>query len=401
MTIAELFVNLGVTGNGPTEKKLKSVKGILSDIADSSLAAKAGLVAALYGLEKLTGFASQTGLELKEFATVTGLSTDKIQELQHALMLYDVSGEETIGTIKNIQSAMMQMQMGQGAPEGLAQIMDAVGFDEKRVNDTFYVFSKLQEFIKKDPIAAHANQLTKSLSISDKMFTAMKMMNLERDKGNRLDYVTPKQIEQLANINRAWKEFFYQIKQLGTHFIASDTFGAFFKEMQDGAGLLIDFIKAIAKLVDHSTILKVVLGGVAAVVIAALSPVAELAVIITGIIAALGEIKKFFSGEAMFGGLISADSIKNFKESVKNGLSSLPGMSAFAAGDSAGQGVNAQAGMDMIRGINKPAEASQVNNNQNVTVQVDGANHPKAVADEIVKRVNEAALKMPARTGNY
>ncbi len=221
MTIAELFVNIGLKGADTTVKGLKGIAKGVDNIASTSLAAKAAVLGMIVGMERLTGFASQVGMDLHKFTTTTGLSSRELQKWQYAAGRFDVSGEEMTNTIMGVQSAMTDMLMGKGQPESLGLLADAVGFDPKKANDTFYVMRKIQQFAKTQPPGLASN-LLKSFGISANMFQALKSMNLEKDKIAEKDIITDEEKQRLVDINIAWKDFWHTLKTLSIKAVAKD-----------------------------------------------------------------------------------------------------------------------------------------------------------------------------------
>jgi len=82
VTLGEFFIKLGISGQEKVSKALKTVKGGLQELADTSLETKAAIAGVIYGLERLTGYASTVGMDLQKFAVSTGLSTDALQKWQ-------------------------------------------------------------------------------------------------------------------------------------------------------------------------------------------------------------------------------------------------------------------------------------------------------------------------------
>ena len=145
MKIGELFIDLGVKGKDVTGKAIRSIHDGLQGVADTSLSTKAAIVGVVFGIERMMSFSSKMGAGLKEFSLLTGLSTRELQKWQYAGRKVNVSNEEVESSFKSIQQAMGDMLIGKGAPEGMALLADAVGFDENKAKDTLflprYVFS--------------------------------------------------------------------------------------------------------------------------------------------------------------------------------------------------------------------------------------------------------------------
>ncbi len=291
MKIADLFINLALGGGDKTKKGLKDVEKGMDGIKDSGLAAKAAILAVIYGAERLTGFASQIGMDLYKFGVTTGLSTDELQKWQYAAMRFDVSGEEMAGTIKGIQSAMSDMLLGKGPPDTMA----LVGIDPKRARDTYYVLSRLQEFAKTHPPDI-ANNLLKSFGISDNVFQMLKSSSLEIDKISKKNIIGEREIMRLKEVNIAWKDFWFNLKLMGVHLVAKDGIEAI-NELSNAFKLLIDVGDNIKKLAEQFPVLKAVAIAAAVAISLAFAPLATL---ITGLVFSLSELQKMREGKETF-----------------------------------------------------------------------------------------------------
>ena len=173
MNIAELFINLGIKGSEKTVGALSNVKKGLGEVSSMSLEAKAAIVGAVYALERLMSNSAKVGTGLSNFAALTGLSTQSLQQWQFAARQAGVSSEELTGSLKAVQTGMTNMLMGKGAPEGLGLLANKVGFDPKKARDTFYVMEQLQKFAKTVP-ADVGNTVLKSFGLSEGTIAAMR-----------------------------------------------------------------------------------------------------------------------------------------------------------------------------------------------------------------------------------
>lgn len=213
MTIAELFVNIGVKGADQTAKSVATVETGLKDVASTGLAAKAAVIGLIYGLEKLTGMAGARGMELQQFAGATGLSAEKLQKWQYAARQFGVQNEEVAGSVKSVQTAMTDMLLGKGAPAGFGYVSSKVGLDPTRLRDTFYVMDKLQKFAKEVPPDVAANVL-KSFGISDTMFQFFAKNKQDIDKVKPSNIFSEREVAALARVDVAWSNFWNRFKMI-------------------------------------------------------------------------------------------------------------------------------------------------------------------------------------------
>lgn len=282
MNIAELFVNLFVKGGDKASKDIKELDKSLKGAEESALLTKAAIIGMIYGLERLTGFASQAGMDLNKFALVTGLSTDELQKWQYVARTYDVTGEEMAGTIRQLQSATTDMMLGKGMPAGAA----ALGI--KMTRDPFELLKQLAKAAKALPPDI-ASTLIKSFGVSDNVFQMLRASNLELDKMSKKDIISAKEIERLTKVNKAWKDFWFALRTMGIKLVAREGLGAV-QQLADGFKVLIDVGQWVLKLMDQFYALKVVVGIVALAILAAFAPVTAA---VAGLLLLLPQLKKF------------------------------------------------------------------------------------------------------------
>lgn len=305
MTIAELFVNIGVKGDEKAKQAVSGVKDNLKEIGSSSLAAKAALIGVIYGLERLTGMAAARGMELKQFSAATGLSADTLQRWQYAARQFGVEGNEVAGTVKTIQSSMTNMLLGKGAPEGLGLIAQKVGFDRNKARDAFYVMGKLQEFAKVVPPDIAGNIL-KGFGVSENMFQFMRQNKLDLDKIKPSNLFSQGEIDQLAKVDVAWSNFWNTLKMFSGHQVAKFGLPAV-NELAKATKLMESWIKTVEVMIKQFPILadvaKAAFGVITAAVLILGGPIMQISAAITGIIALMGEWEKHKEGakDSIFG----------------------------------------------------------------------------------------------------
>jgi hypothetical protein len=305
MTIAELFVEIGVKGAEKAISGLGKIKDGVAGIAESSLAANAALAGIIYGLQRMTLMSADTGMELQRFGNLTGLSTDSLQRWQFALRQSGVSAEETAGSIKGVQSAIADMQLGKGPPGGIGIIAQYTGgFDKNQINDTFYVMDKLKQFAQNKAVpTAFGNNFLKSFGLSENAIQGLRSMTTDLNKVKPSYIYTPAEIARLAKIQVAWDNLFAEIKMFGVRLGGS--FGP--KVVQ---GLQDAFHEAV-KLSKLFSGLKVIAVTAAIAISAAFAP---LTAVIAGIVFALSELKKYQDGKTTVTGAF----LKDAKESLSH-----------------------------------------------------------------------------------
>lgn len=220
MNIAELFVNLGIKGSEKTIGALGGVKKGLGEVSAMSLEAKAGILAAMYGLERMMAASGAAGTGLTNFAALTGLSSQTLQRWQYAARQAGVSGEELTGSLKAVQNSMTNMLLGKGAPEGLGIVAKAVGFDPARARDSFYVMEQLQKAAQALPKDV-GNNVLKSFGLSDGTISAMRRNAFNPAAFAKADIYSSKEQGSLDKSNIAWSNLGDKIEKAIGHFNAA------------------------------------------------------------------------------------------------------------------------------------------------------------------------------------
>src|SRR5580698_7170089 len=178
MDIGSLFLNLGVRGTDKTVGALTNVKKGLSETASLSLEAKAGIVGAIYALERLFATSGKAGTNLANFNAVTGESVKTLQQYQYAARQVGISNEDVEGSFKGLQSAMTKTLIGEGAPKGLARVGLLTGGISQQDIKKFaeqpqLLIQRLQEYSKKETNIGLRNETLKSFGISEGMIAAL------------------------------------------------------------------------------------------------------------------------------------------------------------------------------------------------------------------------------------
>lgn len=219
MKIAELFVDLGVKGEGKLDKTLKSTKDSMGGLISDSLALKAALVGIAYAMQNLMGDSAKTGQGLENFTALTGLSAQKLQQWQYAARQVGVSNEEMASSFKAVQNSVTNMLLGKGAPEGYAMIANKVGLDQNKLRDTEYMMKKLQEFAQQVPPDV-GNQMIKSFGVSEGTIAAMRRNAFTQKAFDAAPTYSTGETKQLSKVDAAWANLGNKIQMAVGHFTA-------------------------------------------------------------------------------------------------------------------------------------------------------------------------------------
>lgn len=219
ITVAELFVNLGIKGGTKAKQEAGIVDKGLKEIRESGLAAKAMIIGVVYAMERMMQGAAQKGVMLEQFANSTNLSTKELQKWQYAARMSGSSAEDAAGSIKGLQQNINAM-LFQGKPiEGMSRLAEVVGFDPKRIQDTFYMMERLREFAKKMP-GEMGNMSLRSFGLSDSFIAAMRNERFDPSKAQFVK--SDSQIAALAKQKAAWEGLGMKVENAFSIFTAEN-----------------------------------------------------------------------------------------------------------------------------------------------------------------------------------
>jgi hypothetical protein len=245
--IADLFVNLGLKGGDQTKQGLGGVRNSMSDLKSMSLEAKAAILAVVYGLQHYMRQSGGAGAALNMFGAATGLSTKALQQWQYAIRQVGGEAEDVTASVRAVQNSITQMNMGMGSPKGMGVIADHLkelgGFDETKLEDTFYVMERLQKFATTANLPAnYIREMISSFGVNDNTVGAMMQNAFDPSVLSKAQVYTDGQIKSLTAANAAWGNLGDKIEK---------AFGAF--NAKHGQGLVQDIAKiveSIAKLAE-------------------------------------------------------------------------------------------------------------------------------------------------------
>lgn len=225
MQIGELFLNLGIKGTEKTVGALSGVKKGLSETASMSLEAKAGIVAAMYALERLFATSGAAGTGLTNFNSLLGVSAQTLQQYQYAARQAGVSNQETENTFKSLQGQMTKTLNGEGAPKGLARVSMMVGGMTaedllKYQQAPQLLIQKLQEYAGKEKNAGLKNEVLKSFGIGDNMIAAFDRQAFTPAMLKKAPTYSDREIGALDKANIAWSNLGTKIEMAVGHFNA-------------------------------------------------------------------------------------------------------------------------------------------------------------------------------------
>lgn len=385
MTIAELFVNIGIKGDDKVSKSLKDTKTGISDITSSISAAKIAIAGMMYGLQKLMSNSAQTGMALNQFQTLTGISADTLQRWQYAARQAGVSGEEMAGAFKSVQTAMTNISLGKAPPEYLAQLGQKVGFDMNKAKDTVYVMQKLQEFAKVVPPNI-ANNMLKSFGLGEGTITAMQKGVFNQKNFAKADVYSGGEVTQLAKVDTAWSNLGNKIQMAMGHLTS-----------KHGMELVKDMDKLVMSLIKVADALTII--GEKLKIFKAIGFIAQgVSDVFTKIAGDVTGISKGYDRDKK---VADAGGPSIFKQMWLQGKANAEGKDYNALlkeemGKSSATKPSDFIAPPMPR-MGGKEEGKKVEHNMNQTVHIHGVKDSKDAAHEIKKQIHSAYRQLPGQ----
>lgn len=248
--IAELFVSLGIKGTEKTVGALSNVNKGLGEIASTSLAVKAAVIGAIYGLERLMSHSAAQGNTLSNFNAITGSSTKQLQQWQYAAQQAGASAEEFGASFKAVRDNITNIKLNEGTPKYIGVLASAVGFDMKKAKDAqtgaYYVLGQLQKLAKTNMDKDIIERVMNSFGVTSDTVKAglFKGVFNEKNFQKAPSYGTD-EINQLNKLNIAIKNLKQELEMAFGHF-----FSRHGQEFVDG---LQKIITPVLKMVEAFT----------------------------------------------------------------------------------------------------------------------------------------------------
>lgn len=368
MNIAELFIKLGIKGEGDSGKKIKGVDKNLTKVKHNSIATKAAIVGVVYGLERLMSNAASSGSGLTKFSRSTELSIKELQKWEHAGRKVGVTQEEIRGGLTSIQAAMSSMQAGGAMPEGFGRMGELVkDFDESKLNDTFYMLRKIQS-LAQTVDAATARRLVTSFGLSENFFGAMRKNSFTLSSMKGALAYTDEEAKKLQEVEASWKGIYKNI-EMAMGSVSAKHGAGIVKQLEILIPQMTKFVGIVAELGEEIKVFEK-LGKV----IENLGNLLSWTGFFTGMAESArmtGSVKEMVSNMGNSGASLDASRVRNEK-ALKEDPTNIRVMYQLA------QIKKAQKENIRTKNVN-------VNNN----IKIDGAKDPRAVAEEIKKSVNQ------------
>jgi hypothetical protein len=212
MKIAELFAEIGFSVNetGLVEF-FKGMDGTIKKV--SKFIAMLG--AAVFAIKKFTDSALRAAASLFRFREETGLSTQALQRWQNAATFTDIgaNAEDVTASISGLQSALQQIQLGQGSTRPFFM------FGVSAAQDAFGVLDDLRGKMDMFSPAMTVN-LLKEMGLGTEMLHVLKLSNEEFAKLGNSYVLSGEQISNVRKMGVAFNKLGRQLTFVKDEFIA-------------------------------------------------------------------------------------------------------------------------------------------------------------------------------------
>lgn len=260
MEIGQLFINLGIKGTEKTVGALASVKEGLGSTASMSLEAKAGILAAVYAMERLVSSAGSFATGMMNFNAMTGASVDTLQRYQYAARQAGATNQDVENSFRGLQSVITKIMLGEGAPKFLARVSQLTGIQAQDLvrmqAHPEEIIQKLQEYARKERNVGFRNEALKSFGMSESMIAAMARNAFNPEALAHAPTYTNNQIKSLDKANIALQNLLFKMEMAMGKFAAGHG-GALIADLDKITTAVLKLVDALSMLADKLGVFKV------------------------------------------------------------------------------------------------------------------------------------------------
>lgn len=248
MKIGDLFIALGIKVD--QEKLARFQKGI-NNLQRDIITLKAAFIASAFALDRFVDGTVRGSVSLQNLSNQTGLAIDKLQRLNQAGQLADLtlSADAITQSIGNLERNLAAIKLGQGniAPFQLLGI-DPAG------KDAFQVIEQVRESIK-GLSPAVATNLIQQLGLTPQFINILRLSRKEFEALSENTFLNKSQRENVIRLGTAITRLKLRFKALKDQAVAKLTplliemVDKFFKWMRDNGDKIINTISGIARAI--------------------------------------------------------------------------------------------------------------------------------------------------------
>ncbi len=359
MTIGELFITLGFKAD---TMKLTDFMRAVGELNMASIAGALGLGTLYEATSKIMNIADSTAMSIFGFTQVTGMSGKQMQQFSSVAEQLGASAQDAQGSLKSLQMAMLQVQLGRGNMEPFI----LAGIDPTKERNVFAVMDKIQRFLKDPTIADGVKRMvTAEFGLSESMIQVLKSSDSLTKSMQDQVYVG---MDQVNRIREYHKELFSMTQEWKKGLVSM---GADLAPILEGWFKIGTFIehalnsaKGFVPLFTALAILGLAIGGIIAPWIA----------ILTGIAVVVGLIANYWGSINSWINNITSK-IENFTKPVMDFLS---------------KGANFAWGWTdkmLPPNLALAGAGSTQNISHDIDVHVSGVSDPEKASDLVVKKL--------------
>lgn len=214
MKIAELFAVLGFKIDGA--EKLDSVKKEMTAVAGESVKGALAVNAINVAFFAMIDTSIKAGQALRNFALSTGLSTEELQLWQHAALVDGLAAEDLTAAIKGLQNIRASFDLGNPQNVGAWQLLGV-----SPTQDPFKVITALRARLSSGKLnPGVARNLLGQVGL-ESILPLLRANNAEFEQWSRNFLITEKQTAALARLNAAWQDLRTSLISVKTQFSAT------------------------------------------------------------------------------------------------------------------------------------------------------------------------------------
>lgn len=254
MTIAELFISLGIKGSDKSKTDLDSISKGLGSVKSMSFEAKAAIAALFYGLEEMMKGSAQRGQGLINFSSLTGLDDVELQRWEKASERAGNSIGSIESTVKGLQKTMSQLTLNEGMPKYFDTFADSFEhFDRVRASkDPMYLMGKMRDFAKATKGMGRegvGNEILYGVGADAGFVSAARQGKFDQSKLSAMPSLSHGENKQLANVNESFIAMWQKIQKEMDKFVAAHG-EKLVNDLAQLADALINFSKVVFNILE-------------------------------------------------------------------------------------------------------------------------------------------------------
>lgn len=240
ISLAEFFINLGIKGNVKTKDALAGVHDTLKGARDMSWEMKAGIAAAVIGLEEISRSAVTTAVDLRNFSGATGYSTGELQKWEYWAQKNGLAAGSLEQAFRGLSAAQAAAELGINVPAGFGYFQ----LDPRMNKDE--MISRMQKKLREigsDPrMIGMARTMFATMGMGgDDVFAALRIGTVGFEGFTKQMRMTTGEVEKLLALHSKWVDFWAELKGGSNKFVANDLagpIGSFVDQLRNSLNVL-------------------------------------------------------------------------------------------------------------------------------------------------------------------